>query len=355
MPTPLDIDPDPLVARTPPRELYVDPALRARLRQRLVHGWHQLWEADEPGEANLVPARIAGEPVLWVGGEPERLLSNVCTHRAATLVDGPCTARAIRCPYHGRRFDLDGRFVAAPGFDADPGPDASLPRAEVRRVGPLRFGSYAPEIPFEDWWAPVRERTAAVGFDWEALRRDPAGDRLHTIEAPWLLYLENYLEGFHVPFVHKELQRVLDPRDYRHELLPHGTLQVGVAPADDPGAPAFVPTTGPDAGTRVAAWWFWLWPTTLVNVYPWGVSLNLIEDVAHGRCTVRYRAWVLDDASRGRGAGGALDLVEEQDQEVVLRAWAGVQAATLFRRGRYAPAHERGLHHFHRLLDRALT
>lgn len=348
----LDIHPDVTAARTPPAWLYTDPEAHARLSRAIRGGWCLLPEPDPIGAHTVVPCDLHGELALWTRApEGERLLSNVCTHRAARLVDAPCDADLVRCPYHGRRFRRDGTVAGAPGFDAAFGAADALPAFALGAAGPMRFGALAPPLAFADWWGPVAEVLSACGIDPGALVRDPAGDRDHPIAAPWLLYLENYLEGFHVPFVHPELAKTLDLGSYAHVLLPHGTLQVGVAKE---GQAALVPATGPWAGQRVGAFWFWLWPGTLVNVYPWGLSLNRIDDAGPGRCVVRYAAWVRDPALRSVGAGGALDLVEAQDQAVVLRAWTGLQRGRVYDRGRYSPTHEVGLHHCHRLLAAAL-
>jgi choline monooxygenase len=348
----LDIDPDITRARTPPASLYTDPALFPLVRERVFQrGWSALVEVDGSGAHSIVPCTLGGTEALWTrDGDREHLLSNVCTHRASKLVDEPCAGSVVRCPYHGRRFRLDGVVTAAPGFDGDL-TEAALPAWSLGTVGPLRFGAREPSVAFDDWWAPVHEVLASIGADPSQLRLDPAGSRTHVLDVPWLLYLENYLEGFHVPFVHPELAKTLVLDDYHHVLLPQGTLQVGVA---RPGEHAFHPTSGAFAGRAVGAFWFWLWPATLINVYPWGISLNVIEATAHGRCRVRYRAWVWAPALRTGGAGGALDLVERQDQEVVERAWAGLRHGA-WARGRYSARQEVGLHHFHRLLAAALA
>lgn len=348
----LDIDPDLSLARTPPAWLYTDPAVHRLVHERVWRpGWTLLIEPPREPSATLVPCDLSSEPAVLVR-EPGhlRLLSNVCTHRAATILDAPCHAEVLRCPYHGRRFRTDGSVLGAPGFDAELGSDDALPSFHVAPAGPLTFGAVRPSLPFAAWWAPVAEALAFAGRSLDGLVYDPAGDATHELEVPWLLYLENYLEAFHVPFVHPELSRTLELDDYTHELFDHGTLQLGVARE---GQPAFVPTHGRHAGKRVAAFWYWLWPATLVNVYPWGLSMNRIDDAGFGRTRIHYRAFVWDASLRGVGAGGALDRVEAQDQSVARRAWAGLQGAA-YRRGRYSPTHERGLHHFHRLLAAAL-
>ncbi len=57
------------------------------------------------------------EPLIVVGDNEIRCLSNVCTHRGNMIVGSDCTADGLRCGYHGRRFDLHGKFVSMPGFE----------------------------------------------------------------------------------------------------------------------------------------------------------------------------------------------------------------------------------------------
>ena len=58
------------------------------------------------------------EPLLLTKDEQEKIhcLSNVCTHRGNLLVYEPCKAANLRCKYHGRLFDLDGKFKSMPEF-----------------------------------------------------------------------------------------------------------------------------------------------------------------------------------------------------------------------------------------------
>ncbi len=57
-------------------------------------------------------------------------------------------------------------------------------------------------------WEALEDR---LGFlNVEAYTHDPARDRDHTIQANWMLYVDNYLEGFHIPYVHPELNQALD-------------------------------------------------------------------------------------------------------------------------------------------------
>jgi choline monooxygenase len=278
------------------------------------------------------------EPLLLArdGAGMLRALSNVCTHRGNLVCTEPSVAQNLRCRYHGRRFALDGRFLGMPEFeDVSDFPSAAddLPRVQLGELSPLLFAALDPAFAFGDLVAPVRERISIP------LEPDPSGSRVYEVAANWALYCDNYLEAFHVPFVHAALAGTIDYGSYRTELFPWSSLQVAEATS---AADAF-------GGTNIAAWYFFLFPNTMLNFYPWGLSINVVVPLAVDRTRVVYRAWVADASRRGRGAGGALDRVEQEDEAVVEQVQKGIRSR-LYNRGRYSPAREAGVHHFHRLL-----
>ena len=87
----------------------------------------------------------------------------------------------------------------------------------------------------------------------------------------------------------------------------------------------------------------------MFNVYPWGVSVNVVTPLAVDRTRVSFLPFVWDPSQREQGAGGGLDRVEREDEAIVEAVQRGVRSR-LYDRGRYSPAREGGVHHFHRLL-----
>jgi choline monooxygenase len=142
----------------------------------------------------------------------------------------------------------------------------------------------------------------------------------------------------------------VDAARYRVDTLPHAVLQVAHA---RPGEPAFA--AGRCAGEHgVAALYWWIFPNLMLNFYPWGLSLNHVQPLAPDRTRIVYRGYVWDAAAASVGAGSALDRVEQEDQAIVEAVQRGVRAR-LYRGGRYSVRHERGVHHFHRLLGEAVA
>jgi choline monooxygenase len=358
-------------ARLPPRELYADDGVAAAAREAALRpSWQFLGESaglEAAGAARPVTL-LAGsldEPLLLVrdGERKLRLLSNVCTHRGHLVCESAATLRALRCTYHGRGFDLAGRCTGAPGFEKAagfPSEADALPTAALAEWRGLLFGSLAPATPFDEWIAPVERRLGPLASTPGAWRRETRHDRLFEFDANWCLYVENYLEGLHIPFIHPGLNAKLDWKSYRYENVASGTLQVGVAAAGEPvfelprGHPDAAPAGSKAAAASVGALYFWLFPNLMLNFYPWGLSLNVVEPLGTARTRVRFHAFVQDPALHDRGAGSGLDQVEMEDERAAAQVQRGM-ASRHYRRGRYAPEAEAGVHWFHRMLARALA
>jgi len=84
------------------------------------------------------------------------------------------------------------------------------------------------------------------------------------------------------------------------------------------------------------------------------LSVNVVKPLAADRTRVSFLSYVWDESKLDRGAGAALDRVEREDEAVVESVQRGVRSR-LYDRGRYSPAREQGVHHFHRLLAAALA
>jgi phenylpropionate dioxygenase-like ring-hydroxylating dioxygenase large terminal subunit len=349
------VDPDIARARTLPGSFYRDDDVwRRQCEQLFARHWHLYPEGALPAEGgdavpwSLLPGAL-DEPLLLLRDDEELVcLSNACSHRGALLVDAPCSfeERSIRCPYHGRRFDHQGRCLSAMGFSPPFTDDADLPRAAFGELGSIGMAALHPTTAFEELIAPIRARTGWL--PWDRLTLDTTAR--YRFAANWALYVDNYLEGLHIPFVHPALAKAVDLASYEVELTPHGSLQWGRAA---PGEVALEPPAGHrDHELRVAAYYFFVFPCTMVNVYPWGVSTNAVIPRGIADTEVRFFSWIWDAALRDQGAGGDLHRVEMEDEAVVQRVQRGI-GGRLYTRGRYAPDHERAVHHFHRALTRS--
>jgi choline monooxygenase len=220
----------------------------------------------------------------------------VCTHRGKILIEEPCEGNLIRCGYHGRRFDLDGKFLSMPEFElAENFPTGrdDLPRVPFETWAQFHFTSIDPAGPLEEFLGGMKSRIA-----WDYLDKlKYTAKKLYSLNAHWALYCENYLEGFHIPFVHDALNQQLDYGSYSTELFHCSNLQ-----------------TGYDSDGATAAQYFFIFPNMMFNFYPWGLSLNIVKPVRPDLTQVEYFTFVADGSKVGEGAGAGLEKVEFEDQ-----------------------------------------
>ncbi len=199
-----------------PREAYWDDSFYAR-EQRAIF-WDQWFYAGRgeglasPGAYRVVD--VAGESLILIRG-PNGLYGhlNFCRHRGSRLLSGEGSVRgAIRCPYHGWAYALDGRLVASPfvEMEAIPCDARRLHRVAVAQWGGfvfVRIGAAAGDSSAElaDSLGAVPERLAR--YPLAELRT--ARSVRYDVRANWKVLLENYNECYHCAGVHPELCRVV--------------------------------------------------------------------------------------------------------------------------------------------------
>jgi choline monooxygenase len=189
-------------------------------------------------------------------------------------------------------------------------------------------------------WLPVNE-----------YRFHPELTREFHVKAHWALYCENYLEGFHIPFVHAGLNAVIDYGNYSTETFRYSNLQLGIAKEDENCFD--LPKSSPDYGKKVAAYYFFVFPNMMFNFYPWGVSVNVVSPISTSETKVFFYTYVLDHSKYNSGAGSNLDRVEFEDEEVVENVQRGIRSR-YYNHGRYSVSREQGTHHFHRMISSLL-
>lgn len=339
------IDPDIRRAETLSSVFYTEDEYFEESKNKIfARSWQFAAIADEID--NLKPVTILenflDEPVLLAKtNERINCLSNVCTHRGKILIENDCRANGIRCGYHGRRFCLDGKFLSMPEFEGVenfPTEKDNLAKISFDRLGKLLFVSINPCVAFEEFFAPVRGRLAWL--DWDALKFSARASQDYFVNAHWALYCENYLEGFHIPFVHKSLNETIEYESYTTETFCYASLQTGYAKA---GEEAF------DFDRKIAALYFFVFPNLMLNFYPWGLSINLVQPLEKNLTKVSYLTFISDESKTDKGAGADLATVESEDQAVVESVQKGI-SSRFYERGRYSPTREQGTHHFHRLI-----
>lgn len=356
-----EIDKDISAASTLPSDFYQDPETWDRVREA-VFARHWLFLADQKqlfrGPENVQPLWLLenylDEPILLIeDGDDLRCLSNVCTHRGFLLAQHPKKAGRLVCQYHGRRFGLDGSFQGMPEFEGAkefPRPCDDLHRLPLENWRRFLFTSLDPSADFAPIQKALEDRLGFMQVDSLVYR--PEFSKTYNVQAHWALYCDNYLEGFHIPFVHQDLGKIIDYGEYTTLCEDRVVLQIGYS---DKGDFSFdLPPGHPDHGREVVAYYYWIFPNLMFNVYPWGIQVNVVRPVSPNFTKVEF-FYLIGDEEIFQHMNGAMlaEKTEREDEFVVEAVQRGIRSR-FYQRGRFSPVRESGVHHFHGLLAEAL-
>lgn len=335
-------------AETIPSAWYTDPRFHALDAQAVFRTtWQAVGhaaEAAEPG-AHFVAER-AGDPLLLVRGDDRVLRGfyNVCRHRGGPLATGPGCSRALRCGYHGWTYALDGTLRGVPHFD---------------RVELFDRRSYglAP-VPVEEWngliFVHLGEPDAGPGVRFADIPTRIAPTDLtalgfarrvsYDVGCNWKVYVDNYLEAYHVPFVHPELFKLYDFPQYTTEVA--GEYSVQSSP--------LTPEENLYSSGGGDAWYFFLFPNLMLNILPGRLQTNLVLPTGPESCRVVFDYFYADGESpRARRLIDAdvafSDEVQQEDIRICEHVQRGLRSRA-YDRGRFSVDQEVAVHHFQGLL-----
>ncbi len=349
-----DLAPQPLATATAlPARYYVVVAMPALERQAIFdRSWQLVAHVSQLRDAgDHVVADLAGLPVIAVRGVDGviRVMHNVCRHRAGPIAqcDG-LAAKALRCRYHGWTYTLEGQLRSAPemqdatDFDVA---DIRLPQLAVQVWQGLVFAAVdAAQAP--DFAAFVAGIDARLGPD-RGLQHYGRHNRVgYEIACNWKVYIDNFLEGYHIPHVHPELNRMLDYRSYETIISAWHSLQWSALESD-----ASLYGNGD-------ALYYWLWPNTMLNILPGRLQTNRVVPLAVDRCRVEFDSYYAldgdnDDSLARRDADLAFsDDVQHEDLGICEDVQRGFASGS-YVPGRLNPLRESGVHHFHEMLRAA--
>jgi choline monooxygenase len=321
----------------------------ASLEQREVFG--RSWQLAAHGgdlqhSGDHVVCEIAGKPILIVRGADQTLNAfyNVCRHRAGPIATcNGKAAKSLQCAYHGWTYTLEGQLRAATemqgasNFDVA---DIRLPRVNVHEWQGLVFVALSDDAPpFAAVFKDIEERIRPI--DIGAMRfakRDS-----YTIACNWKVYVDNFLEGYHLPFVHPGLSKVLDYRVYDTEL--HDWYSLQHSPLRNSG----------DIYGDGHAFYYFVYPNIMLNITPGRLQTNRIIPVGHERCIVEFDYYYTDDPevqARVANEQAFSDEIQAEDIGICEHVQQGLASGS-YGAGRLNPKRESGVWHFQNLLRSA--
>ena len=218
----------------------------------------------------------------------------------------------------------------------------------VRRMGWCRFKlppgksfifvNLNPEAPpLESQLDDLPQRISVAGLRFFARKS-------YTLACNWKVYVDNYLDGgYHVPHLHKALNSVLDYKEYTIENGAHYALQSSPMVASQDASVAQTRT-----GDR--AYYYWLYPNFMINLYQGVMDTNLVLPLGREKCLVVFDFFFADTSPEYNEESVAVsDRVQAEDVDICESVQRGLHSRA-YNAGRLSVRRETGEHLFHRLL-----
>ena len=352
---------------TMPARYYTDPAVHEREKTAIFAcTWHYIGhESHVRNPGDYLTLQIADESVFVMRGEDGVLRGffNVCRHRAHRLLTGSGNVGTIVCPYHAWSYHCDGRLRHARFADRmqDFNPEEfRLPPVRVESLCGLLF------VNLDANAQPLAE--VAGGLAEDLALHVPRLDALEPMEsfafdagggtwkANWKVVVDNYVECYHCAKAHPALADLMVMSDYRHEVHEHWARQL--SPRVRPDNSAYRVEAGDDV--QVAAYWY-LWPTTSIWLVPGAANLFVLSMMPgdHETTVFSGHRYAADDHPDPARTAYLNETLGPEDQGLCESVQQGLKSQS-YNQGRFMvdPARsgtaEHGLHHFHRLVIRAL-
>ena len=344
-------------AHTIPGPWYTDERIAQLERQTVFsRSWQMVASAEqvaEPGQ--YVTAEVGGEPIVVVRGQDSELRAffNVCRHHAAAVMTEACgTAQRLQCPYHGWTYGLDGSLKGVPDFDGVKNFDRTkngLMPVNVDVWEKFVFVHLDPDPPsLEDFLGDMVKQFKPLRLD----QLHFAGRREWIIDCNWKVFVDNYLDGgYHVPYLHKGLNSILDYAEYT---ITNGTRYcLQSSPIDASGGEAMTASV-----RQGQALYYWLYPNFMLNWYEGYLDTNLVLPLGIDKMKVIFEFYFSDAGAtakeRNEKSMNVSERIQDEDHSICVSVQRGLKSRA-YGSGRISVRREAGENLFHKLLYADLT
>src|SRR5581483_2939443 len=349
----LKIESDLAHAWSLPAEFYFDSGTLLEEKERIfARTWQLVGGHDQlakPGD--YFTAKIADEPLLLARDEARKLRGfyNVCRHRAGPPAEGCGSRKVFRCGYHGWTYGLDGSLISAPEVEGvqnfDPS-DFALAPVRVEEWFNLIFvnlNSQAPPLVSTLGTMPRQ----AERFDFRNMKLFER--RTYDMKCNWKTYVDNYLEGYHLPSVHPGLNRELDYNAYTVET--HDRFVRQFSPIRGAQSGDTTPRRYQEAREDLTTDYFWAFPNWMLNCYPDNVSLNIVVPLETERSLAIFEWYLPEKDLAGPAAKASVEFshqIQVEDVSICETVQKNLRSRS-YQRGRYSIKQETGVHAFHQM------
>ena len=334
----------------PSKWYYEDEFLDQEKSEIFLKEWQLIGSHSQiknPGD--VLVAEIANNPII-VSRQKDNTLKgfyNVCQHRGGPLSYENCSLTKLQCKYHGWVYDLNGSLKSARGFKSSELNinDYNLTPVKIAEwMGQVFVNLSHEPINLEDQIDEIRTLVSPIDFSNYTFKFRES----YEINCNWKVYMDNFLEGFHIPFVHPELNKVIDYKSYKTEIYDRFSLQW--CPLDSELSP-YGKSPTPEENK---AFYFTIFPNIILNIAPGRLQTNIVEPKGSKSCVVHfdYHFDSPEEANIEQDAEFS-EIVQQEDILICESVQKGLESNG-YDQGKFSPLHEQGVLHFQSLIRNSL-
>jgi len=332
-----------------------------------------LQQVQNPGD--ILVSEVAGRSILVMRDKTGKLgaFYNVCRHRGSKLLEKSCNIKSLHCPYHAWVYGLDGQCLGTSMFqnekivDTVPSNGAETDLSDTALFDKQNYGLLplsvqtwgflvfvnlsAQATTFEEWLGDIPQKFQShVLENWEI-----SGEKNYDVASNYKLIEENFMEYYHLPFVHAELSNVSRMEDHHRSQgagMYTGMLTTPVSRDVDSVWLNLPAAQGLNKEHLQAAYHICIFPNVTITILP-NHAFCMITDPIRANQT-RERTFLLtppgtlDNESHTSMFLELVkfwDMVNTQDLGIVERVQLGL-SNTAFTGGRMCPKFEEPLHRY---------
>ena len=305
-------------------------------------------QIKNPGE--ILVAEVANNPIIITCQEDNTLKAfyNVCQHRGGPLAYENCSVNKLQCKYHGWVYELDGKLKNARGFkDSELNiEDYSLTAISVTEwMGQVFVNLSEKPNDLNMQIDKIKSLISPIDFSNYTFKFRES----YEINCNWKVYMDNFLEGFHIPFVHPELNKVIDYKSYKTEIYDRFSVQW--CPLDSELSP-YGKSGNPQQNK---AFYFTIYPNIILNIAPGRLQTNIVEPKGSKKCVVHFD-YHFDNPKKANIEQDAefSEMVQQEDILICESVQKGLESEG-YDKGKFSPLNEQGVFHFQSLVRSSLN
>ena len=332
-----------------------------------------LQQVQNPGD--ILVSEVAGRSILVMRDKTGKLgaFYNVCRHRGSKLLEKSCNIKSLHCPYHAWVYGLDGQCLGTSMFrnekivDTVPSNGAETDLSDTALFDKKNYGLLplsvqtwgflvfvnlsAQTTTFEEWLGDLPQKFQShVLENWEISK-----EKNYDVASNYKLIEENFMEYYHLPFVHPELTNVSRMEDHHRcqgKGMYTGMLTTPVSRDVDSVWLNLPAAQGFDKQHLEAAYHICIFPNVTITILP-NHAFCMITDPIRANQT-RERTFLLTPPGTLDNESYTSmflelvkfwDMVNTQDLGIVERVQLGL-SNTAFTGGRMCPKFEEPLHRY---------